>query len=161
MEWYLLYYCKKCNRETVKPICSKCGLGCIPTGYDEHHWLHNMTEEDRNRIRRQLSKTERPNPAQLILSTTDTLYESDLDYLGIVSGSFTFGIAGLVGEGILFLESNLSTAKDKIHASMIAQAAGMGADAVVGVSYNLLSGGPANNTIIVVGSGTAVKKKNK
>ena len=105
----------------------------------------------------------------MLVSTTPTLEDRSIDrYLGLVSGEAILGanlfkdffasIRDIVGGRSAAYEGELRKAKDLAVEEMCAQAAGLGANAVVGVDldFETIGIGQGGNMLMVSASGTAV-----
>jgi uncharacterized protein YbjQ (UPF0145 family) len=108
----------------------------------------------------------------MLVATTTTLEGQQIvRYLGLVSGEailganifkdFFAGIRDIVGGRSAAYEEELRKAKAIAIEEMIAQARGLGANAVIGVDldYETLGGGSGGNMLMVSASGTAVVVK--
>jgi len=105
----------------------------------------------------------------MLVSTTPTIEGKPIQqYYGLVSGEailganffkdFLAGIVDIVGGRSAAYEKELRKAKDVAVSEMVAQAQGLGANAVVAVDldYETISSG-SGNMLMVSASGTAVK----
>jgi uncharacterized protein YbjQ (UPF0145 family) len=106
----------------------------------------------------------------MLVSTTPTLEGRSIDrYLGLVSGEAILGanlfkdffasIRDIVGGRSAAYEGELRKAKDLAVEEMCAQAANLGANAVVGVDldFETIGIGQGGNMLMVSASGTAVE----
>jgi uncharacterized protein YbjQ (UPF0145 family) len=101
-------------------------------------------------------------------STTPTIAGRDIgDTLGVVSGEaiigahifrdFFAGITNIIGGRAGGYEKALRQARDIALHEMCGEAAGMGADAVVGVDLDYETLGADNGMLMVTAAGTAVR----
>lgn len=92
----------------------------------------------------------------MIISTTDSIENSKITkYLGIVSGTDIYSVGGPWGVGLDNQDILYAPALNKAIGKMTERAYKLGANAIVGVSTNIVSPGDLNK-IIVVATGTAV-----
>lgn len=92
----------------------------------------------------------------MLITTTANIENQKIDsYLGVVSGTDIYLVGGLIGGGLANQEKLYTQALENAIAKMTQKAAMLGADAIVGVSTNIVSPGNLNNIIVIV-SGTAV-----
>jgi uncharacterized protein YbjQ (UPF0145 family) len=103
----------------------------------------------------------------MLLTTTNTIQDKRVEYLGIVTGEailganifrdFFAGITDIIGGRSSAYEKELRKAKDIALEEMKAQAAEMGANAVIGVDLDYETVGPNGGMLMVSASGTAVR----
>lgn len=92
----------------------------------------------------------------MIISTTGSIDNFKVtDYLGVVSGTDIYLVGGLLGGGLSNQENLYTQALNSAISKMKTKAANLGADAIIGVSTNIVSPGNLNNIIVIV-TGTAV-----
>ena len=89
----------------------------------------------------------------MLKTTTENIEGKKIEnYLGVVSGTDIY----LAGGGMANQEKLYGKAVNTAMLHLESKAIQLGADAIVGISVNLVSPGNANNIIVVV-TGTAVK----
>jgi uncharacterized protein YbjQ (UPF0145 family) len=104
----------------------------------------------------------------MIFSTTSSIQGREVErYLGIVFGDavlgvnlfkdFLGGLRDIVGGRSGTYERELGTARDTALQALMAQAQGLGADAVIGVDIDYEVVGSNGSMLMVSASGTAVK----
>lgn len=93
-----------------------------------------------------------------MLKTTTEKIEGRIieKYLGVVAGTDIYLVGGVFGGGMANQEKLYGRALDTAMSHLEEKAKNLGADAIVGISTNLVSPGNVNNIIVVV-TGTAVK----
>lgn len=92
----------------------------------------------------------------MIISTTNCIENNKInDYLGVVSGTDIYLVGGILGGGLANQEKLYTQALNNAIEKMERKARDLGANAIVGVSTNIVSPGNLNN-IIVIATGTAV-----
>lgn len=97
----------------------------------------------------------------MLKTTTENIEGKRIEkYLGVVSGTDIYLVGGLLGGGMANQEKLYGRALDTAMSHLEAKASQMGADAIVGISTNLVSPGNVNNIIVVV-TGTAVKTRDE
>lgn len=103
----------------------------------------------------------------MILATTSTIQGREVErYLGIVFGDAVLGVnvlKDLLGSVRDFIggrsgtyERELGVARDAAMATLVAQAQGLGADAVLGIDLDYETLGANGQMLMVTASGTAV-----
>jgi uncharacterized protein YbjQ (UPF0145 family) len=103
----------------------------------------------------------------MLLTTTNTIQDKHVEYLGIVSGEailganvfrdFFAGITDIIGGRSSAYEKELRKAKDLALEEMQQQAREMGANAVIGVDLDYETVGSSGSMLMVSASGTAVR----
>lgn len=93
----------------------------------------------------------------MLKTTTENIEGKKIEnYLGVVSGTDIYLAGGVLGGGMANQEKLYDKAVNTAMLHLESKAIQLGADAIVGISVNLVSPGNANNIIVVV-TGTAVK----
>lgn len=103
----------------------------------------------------------------MLVTTTHTLQDRKVEYLGLVSGEAILGanifkdlfagIRDIVGGRSAAYEQELRKAKQMAIDEMCDEAARMGANAVIGVDLDYETVGSSGGMLMVAASGTAVR----
>ena len=87
----------------------------------------------------------------MLKTTTENIEGKKIEnYLGVVSGTDIYLAGGVLGGGMANQEKLYGKAVNTAMLHLESKAIQLGADAIVGISVNLVSPGNANNIIVVV-----------
>ena len=169
----LMAICPRC-RQIKKDLgqCSKCSANVISLECTDIYWGKLPEEQKQERISHILAGTDftaesRISIDHLIITTTASIEGRSITaYKGVVFGEVITGINFLKDISASFrdvfggrsagYESEMAKARQDALYEMGVNAVKLGADAVVGVSFDYESMGSSNGMIMVTVSGTAV-----